>query len=170
MKKENGATLPIQVKQQKNVGRPQMQNFIGFLVQNKMARGYFIAFDFAKTAYEYVAEVKQNIGIEVTLLKVEDIVQVAKKPKIKLDWSYETIEGQQHVNFIATGEEIELWQWDWNYDETKGFTAEVLKDTEGKQTIILKSGKNEIAVRGIDQNGIDTIETLTLYSNGSVHG
>ena len=69
----------------------------------------------------------------------------------------------------ATGEGIELWQWDWDYDAEKGFASEVLKDTEGRQELVLTSGKHEIAVRGIDADGIESMAFLTLYSNGSVH-
>lgn len=169
VKRIDGVALPIQVKQQNNVGRPQIQNFVGHLVQNKMARGFFIAFDFAKTACECVAEVKQNIGITIDLIKVEDIIPLVKKTEISLDWNYETIEEKQQVTLIASGTDIVLWQWDFDYDETRGFSAEILKDIEGKQKIALGSGKHIIAVRGIDSAGIENIKTITLYSNGSVH-
>ena len=56
-----------------------------------------------------------------------------------------------------------------DYDESKGFVATVLKDETGQQKINLSSGKHVIAVRGTDNNGIESIETITLYSNGSVH-
>lgn len=134
-----------------------------------MARGFFIAFDFAKTAYECVAEVKQNIGITIDLIKVEDIIPLVKKTEISLDWNYETIEEKQQVTLIATGADIVLWQWDFDYNETRGFSAEILKDIEGIQKIILSAGKHIIAVRGIDSAGIENIKTITLYSNGSVH-
>ena len=44
-----------------------------------------------------------------------------------------------------------------------------MKDTEGQQTIELTVGKHIIAVRGTDKAGIESIATITLYSNGSVH-
>lgn len=169
IKRVDGVALPIQVKQQSNVGRPQIQNFVGHLVQNKQHRGFFIAFDFAKTAYECVAEIKQNVGVEVELVKIEKIVPLVKKAKITLDWNYETVYEKQYVTLIASGEEIELWQWDFDYNESKGFSAAVMKDTEGNQTIELTAGKHIIAVRGTDKTGIESIATITLYSNGSVH-
>ena len=169
IKRVDGIALPIQVKQQSTVGRPQIQNFVGHLVQNKQKRGFFIAFDFAKTAYECVAEVKQNVGVEIELVKVEKIVPLVKKAEITLDWSYETVYDKQYVALTASGANIELWQWDFDYDESKGFSAEIMKDTEGNQTIELTAGKHIIAVRGTDKTGIESTATITLYSNGSVH-
>ena len=167
--KIDGVALPIQVKQMDNVGQPLIQKFVGHLMQNKQNKGFFIAFDFAKTAYECVAEVKQNVGVEVKLVKVGDIVELAKSTKITLDWSYKTVDNKQQVTLTASGNNILLWQWDFDYDEQKGFSAEILKDVDGQQTINLSAGKHVIAVRGIDSEGIESIETITLYSNGSVH-
>ncbi len=167
--KIDGETLPIQVKQMDNVGRPLIQNFVGHLVQNKQTKGFFIAFDFAKTAYEYAAEVKQNVGIEIELVKVESFIPLVRKTPIKLDWSYETVDGKQVVTLVASGEDISLWLWDFDYDESRGFVAEIFQDKTGTQKISLTAGKHVIAVRGTDSNGIESTETITLYSNGSVH-
>lgn len=165
----DGVALPIQVKKMNSVGRPLIQNFVGYLMQHKQSKGFFIAFDFAKSAYECVAEVKQNADIEIELVKVEDIVHLGKSTKITLDWNYETVYDKQYVTLTASGDNILLWQWDFDYNEGKGFSAEVLKDENGQQTINLSAGKHVIAVRGIDSEGIESIETITLYSNGSVH-
>ena len=62
-----------------------------------------------------------------------------------------------------------MWQWDLDYDPEKGFAAEELKDYEGICKVTLNQGKHEIAVRGIDANGIESLAFITLYSNGSVH-
>ena len=167
--KIGGETFPIQVKQMDNVGQPLIQNFIGHLMQNKQKKGFFIAFDFTKTAYECVAEVKQSSGIEIELVKVESFIPLVRKTPINLDWHYETIDGKQVVTLTASGDDISLWQWDFDYDESKGFSAKILKDETGTQKINLTSGKHVIAVRGTDNDGIESIETITLYSNGSVH-
>lgn len=169
VKKIDGETFPIQVKQMDNVGQPLIQNFIGHLMQNKQKRGFFIAFDFTKTAYECVAKVKQSSGIEIELVKVESFIPLVKKTPIKLDWNYETKDKRQLVTLTASGDDISLWQWDFDYNESKGFVAGVLQDKTGTQQITLTSGKHVIAVRGTDSNGIESIETITLYSNGSVH-
>ena len=169
VKKIDGETFPIQVKQMNNVGQPLIQNFIGHLMQNKQKRGFFIAFDFTKTAYECVAKVKQSSGIEIELVKVESFIPLVKKTPIKLDWNYETKDKRQLVTLTASGDDISLWQWDFDYNESKGFVAGVLQDKTGTQQITLTSGKHVIAVRGTDSNGIESIETITLYSNGSVH-
>lgn len=165
----DGISLPIQVKQQNNVGRPQLQNFVGYLIQNNQNKGFFIAFDFAKTAYEYAAEIKQNSGIDIELVPVDQIIHIAKKSNIDLDWSYKTINNEQIVSLVATGDNIILWQWDFDYQEEKGFVASILKDVDGRQSMTMTAGKHVIAVRGIDKEGVESIETITLYSNGSVH-
>lgn len=169
VKKIDGETFPIQVKQMDNVGQPLIQNFIGHLMQNKQKKGFFIAFDFTKTAYECVAEVKQSSGIEIELVKVESFIPLVRKTPIKLDWSYETVDGKQVVTLVASGDDISLWQWDFDYDESRGFVAEIFQDKTGTQKINLTAGKHVIAVRGTDNDGIESIETITLYSNGSVH-
>lgn len=169
IKKRNGSSLPIQVKQQTGVGRPQIQNFVGLLVQKKMNRGFFIAFDFSKTAYEYVAEIKQHNDIEIELVKVEDIIEISERPKISLDWSYETIEKTQKVTFKASGKDIKTWLWDWSYDKEKGFSADVYNDYEGVQEKVFESGSYEIAVRATDKNGLSSIKTIKLVVNGGVH-
>ena len=169
VKKIDGETFPIQVKQMDNVGQPLIQNFIGHLMQNKQKKGFFIAFDFTKTAYECVAEVKQSSGIEIELVKVESFIPLVRKTPIKLDWSYETVDGKQVVTLVASGDDISLWQWDFDYDESRGFVAEIFQDKTGTQKISLTARKHVIAVRGTDSNGIESTETITLYSNGSVH-
>lgn len=169
VKKIDGETFPIQVKQMDNVGQPLIQNFIGHLMQNKQKKGFFIAFDFTKTAYECVAEVKQSSGIEIELVKVESFIPLVRKTPIKLDWSYETVDGKQVVTLVASGDDISLWLWDFDYDESRGFVAEIFQDKTGTQKINLTAGKHVIAVRGTDSNGIESTETITLYSNGSVH-
>lgn len=169
VKKIDGETFPIQVKQMDNVGQPLIQNFIGHLMQNKQKKGFFIAFDFTKTAYECVAEVKQSSGIEIELVKVESFIPLVRKTPIKLDWSYETVDGKQVVTLVASGDDISLWLWDFDYDESRGFVAEIFQDKIGTQKINLTAGKHVIAVRGTDSNGIESTETITLYSNGSVH-
>lgn len=40
---------------------------------------------------------------------------------------------------MAFGDDISLWQWDFNYDESKGFSAEVLKDESYKKSAIKRS-------------------------------
>lgn len=168
VKREKSGAVPIQVKQQTGVGRPQMQSFIGVLMQSKVKKGYFIAFDFAKSAVEYAAEIKQEHGIEIELVKVSDIVPLIKPPIIKLDWEYKDAGDKKEIAFTASGKNISLWQWDLNYDSQKGFSAEIAIDREGKQKVLWGEGTYQIAVRAVDADGISAIETIQIRVNGGV--
>ncbi|MDR0485642.1 MAG: restriction endonuclease [Elusimicrobiota bacterium] len=168
VKREKSGAVPIQVKQQTGVGRPQMQSFIGVLMQSKVKKGYFIAFDFAKSAVEYVAEIKQEHGIEIELVKVSDIVPLIKPPIIKLDWEYKDAGDKKEIAFTASGKNISLWQWDLNYDSQKGFSAEIAIDREGKQKVLWGEGTYQIAVRAVDADGISAMETIQIRVNGGV--
>jgi hypothetical protein len=69
---------------------------------------------------------------------------------------------------LATGDGIELWQWDWDYRSDSGFKGEVLIDDSGRQTHVFSAGRHEIAVRGINKEGVNAVETLHLVINGVV--
>jgi DNA modification methylase len=170
IKRENGVTIPIQVKRRDGVGRPDIQKFVGHLVSANICRGYFIAFSYARSAYEYVAGLKLKQNIEIELVKVDEIVPLSMPPNISLSYEWRNV-GEKHdkeISFTAAGDDIEIWQWDWDYRAGGGFRGEVLMDKTGRQSRIFPAGRHEIAVRGVNKEGMSAVETLHLVINGGV--
>jgi hypothetical protein len=134
-------------------------------------RGDIIAFSFGRGAIEEIARLKRAENIDINLVRVDSIIPIAMPPHIKLSFDWREIgnKGDKEVSFVATGDKIELWQWDWDYDPVKGFAAEVVRDNDGKQTHTFPTGIHEIAVRGVDEDGISSIEAVKLIINGGVH-
>ncbi|MHC1707476.1 MAG: site-specific DNA-methyltransferase [Bacteroidales bacterium] len=179
--KEN---LPIQVKRSDNIGRNVIDNFHSAVQrydkalydENKDANipiGYIIAFSFGKGAIEEVARLKVRDGVIIVLVKVEDIVPLAKKPKLTVNLSDlgRDKKGIREIEFHAFGESpagIEFYAWDWDYDPQKGFKPEVLIDKEGKQAFKFKPGIHQIAVKVVDMEGMDNTEIIKLKVNGEI--
>jgi len=151
--------------------------------------GYIIAFSLGKGAIQEVARLKLEENIIIKLVTVEEIVPIAKKPTIsvKINESPHQLpqrgrvsppsEGQgeaksvREIEFIASGQSeagIEFYSWDFNYDAEKGFKADVIIDKEGKQTVKLKAGLHHIAVKVVDNDGLESIEVIKLKVNGAV--
>jgi site-specific DNA-methyltransferase (adenine-specific) len=176
VKNEDGVDVPIQVKRSDGVGRNVIDNFKSAMARfnKKCKAGYVIAFSFGKGAIEEVARLKNAEGITIKLVKVEEIIPLAKKPRISLAYEWKQTAGEdihtdKEIAFIVTSKDnIELYQWDFDYTPEKGFKAEVLMDKEGKQTRVFTGGTHNIAVRAIDEDGIEAIEELTLIVNGGV--
>jgi DNA modification methylase len=70
--------LPIQVKQKERVGRPELDNFETAIRREKKHKGFFVAFSFSKGAIEGAAVARKERGIEIVLVKVEDVVRVGE--------------------------------------------------------------------------------------------
>ena len=176
VKNEDGVDVPIQVKRSDNVGRNVIDNFKSAMARfnKKCKSGYVIAFSFGKGAIEEVARLKNIEGVTIKLIKVEDIIPLAKKPRISLAYEWKQTAGEdihtdKKIVFIATSKDnIELYQWDFDYKPDKGFKAEIMMDKEGRQTRVFPGGTHNIAVRAIDADGIETIEALQLIINGGV--
>lgn len=67
--------IPLQVKQQENVGRNPIDNF-GWAIQRRgRKKGVFVAFSFGKGAWEEVARTKNEQDIEIVLLTMDDILK-----------------------------------------------------------------------------------------------
>jgi hypothetical protein len=120
-----------------------------------------------------VAKLKNNENIVIKLIKVEEIVPLAHKPVIKLDINEleRDEKGSRKIEFTAHGESvagIEFYSWDFEFNEEKGFRPSVIIDKEGKQTLALKAGTYSIAVKAIDNDGIENMEIIKLKINGMV--
>ena len=184
----NPGPTPIQVKRQDNIGRNVIDNFLSavqrydkWLFEQNRAEGkpvgYVIAFSFGRGAIEEVARLKNSENIIIQLVRVEDIVPIAKKPTLRVDLTDEgkALKGLHVIHFQATGESavgIEFYSWDFDYKETgtpeRIFRAEVLLDKVGAQTWKFKPGLHHVAVKVVDNDGLESVEVLKLKINGQV--
>ena len=173
--------IPIQVKRSDDIGRNVIDNFLSavqrydknIFAKNKKAKtpvGYIIAFSFSKGAIEEAARLKKD-DIIIKLLKVEDIVPVAAKPvlNIKAKELERDERGSRKIEFTAKAESesgIEFYSWDFDYDAEKGFKPSVIIDKEGKQLQTLGTGTHSIAVKVVDNDGLENTEVFQLKING----
>jgi DNA modification methylase len=176
--------VPIQVKRSDSVGRNVVDNFYSAIQRfdkNLFERlkaeqkpvGVLIAFSFGKGAIEEVARLKNRDGVIIQLVTVESIVPIAKKPKLKLVFNDLGLDakGLREIEFIATGESdagIEFYAWNFAYEAAAGFKADVMIDKEGKQAHKFNAGKHCIAVKVVDNEGLESLETISLTVNGVV--
>lgn len=70
--------LPIQVKQRERVGRPDLDSFETAIRREGKHKGFLVAFSFSKGAVEGAAVARKERGIEIVLVKVEDVVRVGE--------------------------------------------------------------------------------------------
>ena len=64
---------PIAVKRMEKVGRIWVDNFETAMKRKGYDKGYIVACDFTKDAYEDVARVKSQEGLDIELVKVDEI-------------------------------------------------------------------------------------------------
>jgi hypothetical protein len=179
-----GDNTPIQVKRSDNIGRNVIDNFKSAVerydknlyAKNQKAKnpiGYIIAFSFGKGAIEEVSRLKNEDNIIIKLVKVEEIVPIAVKPVIgvHINELERDEKGNRKIEFIATGQSpagIEFYSWDFTHTKEKGFKPSVIIDKEGKQTLTLKAGTHIIAVKVVDNDGLENTEIVQLKINGVV--
>ncbi len=177
--------IPIQVKRSDNIGRNVIDNFKSacerfdskLFEKNQIEKkpiGILIAFTFGKGAIEEVARLKNQQNLLIELKKVEDVVPIAKKPKLTVSFNDLGLNSKElrDIEFIATGESeagIEFYAWDFNFDQQKGFKADILIDKIGKQIYAFKIGSYQIAIKVVDNEGLESLEVLHLKINGIVH-
>jgi DNA modification methylase len=65
---------PIQVKRSDDVGRNVIDNFETAMRRMNKKKGYIVAFSFGKGAFEEVARVKNQEGLDITLRTVQDLL------------------------------------------------------------------------------------------------
>jgi site-specific DNA-methyltransferase (adenine-specific) len=175
---------PIQVKRSDSIGRNVIDNFLAALqrydkrlfsqnTEEGKPAGHIIAFSFSRGAVEEVSRLRAEENIIIRLVKVEDIVPIAVKPSIGVhvhELSRDT--GTRRIEFIAAGDSpagIEFYSWDFNFNpDTRRFKASVIMDKQGKQTVSLKPGTHHIAVKVIDNDGLENMETVKLTLNGEI--
>jgi hypothetical protein len=179
---------PIQVKRSDGIGRDVIDKFVSAVQRydkslfnkNQKAKlpvGYIIAFSFGRGTIEEAARLKTEDNVIVKLVKVEDIVPIAVKPVISVQINEtardeaETSAGSRKIEFVAQGQSpagIEFYSWDFAYNKDKGFKPSVIIDKEGRQTLTLKAGARTIAVKVVDNDGLENTEVVQLKINGVV--
>jgi hypothetical protein len=176
--------LPIQVKRSDGVGRVVIDTFLSAVkradkklyeknVKAKQPVGYIIAFSFAKGAVAEVARLKNEENIVIRLICVDEIVPIAKKPTVTVTMKEleRDAKGNSQIEFSAVGHSeagIEFYAWDFDYDEAKGFVPFTIIDKSGNATHTFSAGMHTIAVKVVDNEGLESIETITLRVNGVV--
>ena len=180
--------IPIQVKRSDNIGRNVVDNFFSAIqrfdkslfAKNKADKkpvGIIIAFSFGKGAVQEVSRLKNEDDVIIQLVTVDKIIPIAKKPKLNLVFNdlgldnKSSTKGMRSIAFIATGESeagIEFYAWDFSYDTSDGFKADILIDKAGQQTHTFKAGTHCIAVKVVDNEGLESLETISLTVNGVV--
>ena len=177
------AGQPIQVKRSDQIGRNVIDNFKSACERfdkatfdkhktNNEAVGYIIAFSFGKGAVQEVARLRNEENVIIKLVTVEEIIPIAKKPTLKISLldKGSVSKDLREIDFTAEAESeagIEFFAWDFQYNE-KTFTPQILIDKTGKQTQRFKAGEHRIAVKVIDNEGLESIEILKLKVNGVV--
>jgi DNA modification methylase len=177
--------VPIQVKRSDTIGRNVIDNFKSACerfdktlfdknkAENKSV-GFIIAFSFGKGAIQEVARLKTHENLIIQLIKVEEIIPIAKKPTIQLQFNDLGINSKnaREIEFIATAESesgIEFFAWDFNYENEKGFRADIMIDKIGKQIQAFQTGTYQIAVKVVDNEGLENLEILKLKINGVIN-
>jgi hypothetical protein len=135
--------------------------------------GYIIAFSFGKGAIEEVARLKNKEDRIIKLVTVEEIIPIATKPAIgvHINELEKGGKGNRKIELTAVGQSaagIEFYSWDFNYDKEKGFKPSIIIDKEGKQIVSLKTGTHNIAVKVVDNDGLENMEIIKLKINGVV--
>ncbi|HEX2087188.1 MAG TPA: DNA methyltransferase [Solirubrobacteraceae bacterium] len=67
---------PIQVKKSEGVGRNVVDNFETAVERSGHDKGYIVAFSFTKNAVEETARARREKGIDIRLVKVEQVLEV----------------------------------------------------------------------------------------------
>jgi hypothetical protein len=109
----------------------------------------------------------------IKLVRVDEIVPIAKKPTLKLDAKQVERDKKNmwEIEFTATGQSaagVEFYSWDFDYKAEAGFKPEVIIDKTGVQQYKFKAGQHVIAVKVVDNDGLDALETIRLKVNGGV--
>jgi hypothetical protein len=177
--------IPIQVKRSENIGRGVIDSFLSAVkradkklydknVKEKKPVGYIIAFSFGKGLIEEAARLKVQENIVIELVPVEKIIPMAIGPAeitVKMRELSRDAKGNTEIEFTAkvkSESDIKFYSWDFDYDYEKGFKALELIDKEGRQRHTFKAGVHTIAVKVIDNEGLESVETIKLKVNGVV--
>ena len=177
-------STPIQVKRSDNIGRNVVDNFKSAVerfdqrlfetnVAEEKPVGIIIAFSFGKGAIEEVSRLKNHQNVIIQLLRVDEIVPIATKPRVTVTMRElsRDAKGNCEIEFSAEGHSeagIEFYAWDFDYSEEKGFVPSIIINKSGKHSHMFQAGVYTVAVKVVDNEGLESIETIKLKVNGEV--
>jgi hypothetical protein len=144
-------------------------------VSEKKPAGYIIAFSFGKGAVEETARLKNSENIIIKLVTVGEIVPLSVKPNVAVHINELEKDGTgtRKIEFTAVGDSlsgIEFYSWNFEYNiEKNKYKPLVLLDKAGKQIVTLKVGTHNIAVKVVDNDGLENIEIIKLKINGGIN-
>jgi hypothetical protein len=182
LKKHDTIFFYAKAKRSENIGRNVIDNFLSaakrsdnklFVKNQKEGKpvGVIIAFSFGKGAIQEAARLKLNDKIIIKIVTVEEIVPLAKKPAISvIVKEVSRNETEREIEFTTTVDSeagIEFYSWDFSYNE-KTFMPDILRDTKGQIRHNFKPGSYQIAVKVIDNEGLEGLEVFTLTLNGKI--
>jgi len=176
---------PIQVKRSDNISVNVVKNFYSSCIINEKHDtekrklnnepiGYIIAFSFGSGAIQEAAKLKNQENVIIKLVRVDEIVEIAHKPKLDVQINDLGIDSKElrQIEFVAKGTSnsgIEFYSWDFDYkpDDNK-FNPSIMLDKDGKQTYKFKPGIHSIAVKVVDNEGLEAIEIIKIKVNGEI--
>lgn len=91
---------PVQIKNRDSaVSTKEIKEFYATLVENRKKKGFFVAWEFARTARAKVAEYKQEHGIEIELMTCEEALESL------------VLDSEHHDNYEKIYNEIAPKEW-----------------------------------------------------------
>jgi SAM-dependent methyltransferase len=184
---------PIQVKRSDGVGKnvvknlwSSVQTYDKALYEKNKAQGKAVgvvyAFSFSRQALEERSLLENQHGVIIELLEIEKIVPMAKALSIEIKicdltavppGGYPLPLSSRRIEFIAKvtsndGRQAVNYAWDFAYDRLSGFNAEDMICLDGRVVRELEAGVHEIAVKVVDDSGIENIEAARVVVNGGV--
>ncbi|MDR3367161.1 MAG: hypothetical protein LBO71_09395 [Prevotellaceae bacterium] len=175
---------PVQVKRTEGVGVNVVKNFsvsakqfdkAGFEKRVKAGApvGYIVAFSFSKGAVQEVARLKNQENLSIKLVTVESIIPVSRKPSLSFEANELSREadGARVIELVVKGESpggVEFYSWDFSYISSEGFKPSVIMDRDGVQRHSFAGGVHHIAVKAVDNDGLENMEVIKLKVNGVV--
>jgi hypothetical protein len=83
------STIPIQIKGSEGIGYSEIERFETTIEKQKSKEGLFVAFSFSKPAYEEALRAKNEKGLNIDLIELEE--QIIPNPKFANRPEYHTI-------------------------------------------------------------------------------
>jgi hypothetical protein len=178
-------SAPVQVKQQEAVGVDVIDKFLSaaqrfdetLFAKNRADKkpvGYIIAFSFGKGTINEAGRLNNETGTIIKLVRVEDIVPIVRRPKITLAVNDLTPDRRhpRTIECVASAESaagIRFFSWDFDYfPDIHGFLPAVFYDKTGRQTHDYEPGHYCIGVKAVDNDGLESIESVKIKLNGTV--